>query len=835
MLEALLQDLRYAIRSLAKSPGFAVTVILTVALGVGANAAIFSLADELFLRQPTGIVDPSSLRRLYLRTRWTEGGVAEIQTDFEYPGFTAIANSLAPRALVAAYTRPDTLPLGHGDGASTVRGSYASATYLPLLGVKPALGHLFGADEDRMGSGSPVAVISDAFWRRQFGGDVRVLGLDVEIGRQHYTIVGVAPRGFAGADFDATEAWLPLSTRPARTYRNGQRWYEGWPVAEKVSLLMRVTPRTADAWLSTAATAGYRRERLNADRFYQDSTAAVLVGPLLESLGPSITPSPEVAIGVRLIGVMVIVLIIACANVANLLLARALGRRREIAIRLAMGVSRRRLVAQLLTEGVLLSLMAGGVAVALGAWGGAALRAMLMPTIHWAGAALNAGVAVFTFALALATGLLAGLAPALRASRPDLTTALKAGAREGGHVRSGLRTTLVVAQVALSLVLVVGAGLFVRSLHSVRKMDLGLDADHLVSATVKFVNPEGHFVEVFAGPHSDELAAGLAVAATRLARLPGVEGTALSTSTPMVGYSMAGLFHRDGTPLARLGKRDPVLIGVSQDFFTVTGVRVIHGREFRAEDRPGAALVVIVNETAAALLSPGESAIGQCVVLVLKTDPCSTVVGVVKDLHISRFIEEHNAEVFIPLGGVRFRLPSYLLIRAAPEHAARVAAETRRELTRLFPDPDMPSVSSLAATLEPQLRVWRVGAWLFSAFGVLALVVAAIGVYSVIAYSVSQRTREMGVRIALGAQARDLLRLVLGEGITMVGAGVLLGVLLAVALGRLIGSLLYGVSAHDTLTLCGAGLVLLAIGVVASAVPAWRAALAEPMDALRHE
>jgi putative ABC transport system permease protein len=592
---------------------------------------------------------------------------------------------------------------------------------------------------------------------------------------------------------------------------------------------------TADAWISTVATAAYRAESMNAEPPYHDSTAMILVGPLLASLGPSITPAPEVAIASRLLGVMLIVLLIACANVANLLLARALGRHREIAVRLALGIPRRRLVAQLLTEGILLALAAAATAVLIGAWGGAALAAMLMPAVHMAGSVLNVRVALFAFAVALATGVAASLVPAIRASRPDLTTALKSGQPGDGRVRSRLRAALVVAQVSLCLVLVTSAGLFVRSLHAVRTLDVGVDADRMVFATAKFVNPEGHYVEYATGTRREELAAGLAEAAAQLARLPEVEGTALASNPPMHGYSMVGLYRGDGTGLPRLADRDPIVLSASPSFFRVAGVRLARGREFGAEDEVRPELAVVVNETAAAAFWPGREAVGQCLVVFLKTQPCSTVIGVVKDLHITGLIEQRNAEVFTPLGRDYNRFPSYVIIRTAPEHAVRVASATQREMARLFPDPAIPSVSSLALSLEPQLRQWRVGAWLFSAFGALALLVAAIGIYSVIAYSVSQRTREMGVRIALGAASRDLLRLVLGEGLTMVGAGVLIGVAFALALGRLISALLYGVSAHDTLTLCGAGLALFAVGALASVVPAWRAARAEPMEALRHE
>ena len=834
-MESLLQDLRYALRGLRADWRLSSFVIATLALGIGANTAMFSVADRLFVQPPPGIADPSTLRRLYIRSHWSSGEVWEIRPGFYYAAFDALKSALAPRVQLAAYAAPDTVRFGEGDAATTVRASYATATYLPLLGVRPALGRFYAAAEDRMGDGSLLAVVSHSFWRRHFGGDSSVVGRKLDIAWQRYTIIGVAAEGFTGADLDATEIWLPISTFP-RLSPSEMPWYRSWRYDPQLKIIARVAARTANDWVSASATTAFRRgEAANISRG-PDTSATVLVGPLLESRGPSITPSPEVAIAPRLMGVMVIVLIIACANVANLLLARALRRRREIAVRLALGVTRGRLVRQLLTESVVLALLAGMVAIAIAAWGGAVLRAMLMPATHWAAPTLDLRVALFAVVLALVTGVVPGLAPAIRASRPDVASALKSGSREGTTHRSSLRSALLVAEVALSVVLLAGAGLFVRSLRGVHAVDVGYDADRIVVGGVRFFNPEVHDVPRGPGVHAAELGAGLQEVAARLARMPGVERTALGDAGPMYGYATAPVFLRDGTAVPRLEKRDPALFQVSPSFFATSGLRLMTGRLFTDDDRDGMPPVIVVDESAGKTYWPGRDAIGQCLIVVEPTNPCATVIGITRDAHREEMLENANAQLYMPLAQGYRRDPSVLIVRAAPEDVSRIAEVTRRELRRAFPRPgDLPWVRPLVARLEPQLRPWRLGAELFSAFGVLAVMVAALGVYSVLAYSVSQRRQEVGVRIALGAQTGHVLRLVVGEGMRTVAVGVGIGVAMVMALGQLVTSLLYGVSAHDPLTIGIAVLVLATVGVLASAVPAWRASRLDPMEALRAE
>jgi predicted permease len=835
VIDALRLDVAFALRALRRTPGFSAAIVATLALGIGANAAMFSLADRLFLRSPAGVADPSSLRRLYVRSNWSVGSVWEIRSEMGYRAFVALDSSLAPRARLAAYTKPDTMTLVERDGSVTeVRGSFATADYFSVLGVRPALGRFYSVDEDVMGAGAPVAVISYGMWQSRFAGDRAVLGRTVDVARQRYTIVGVAAKDFTGADLNANDVWLPLATYAAWPI-GGKPWFHSWRSGNFLRVLGRVTPGTTDSWLQTVTTTTFRRAELAGVTRGPDTSATVLPGPLLESLGPSINPAPEVAIAKRLTGVTLIVLLIACANVANLLLARAIGRRREIAVRLALGISRRRLVAHLLTESVILSAAAGIAAIVAAAWAGNTLRATMMPETHWAERLFDLRVALFAGTAALLTGIAAGLAPAIQASRPDLTTALKTGTRNSDARGSRLRRSLIVAQVALAVVLLHGAGLFVRSLSSVHQIDLGFDAERLVFATVKFANPEAHFIDPHR-VHAPELSAGLAEASARLSSGPNVESTAIATAAPMRGYSMIAVYLPGGVQPPRLNDLDPVLITVSPSYFATTGVRLVRGRLFTDADRAGGP-VIVVDEITARTYWPNEDAIGKCIILPRPTDPCYRVIGITKDSHLDSVIEQPAVAIFMPLweapGSLQYA--AYLIVRAAPGEMSRVIDATRRELRRIFPRAEPPLVMATTRLLEPQLRPWRLGAVLFSAFGGLALVVAAIGVYSVIAYSVSQRAHEMSVRVALGAEAARLVRLIIAQSVRVIVVGVALGVAIALALGRLIASMLYDTSTHDPVVIAGVSVLLLVVAVLAGAVPAWRAGRADPVTALRAE
>jgi predicted permease len=838
VFDNLRHDLAFAIRGLRRAPGLAIACVVTIALGVGANGAMFSLADRLFARPPSGVREPGGLRRLYARTTWTVGEVAEVRSGFPYRVFTLLDSTLAPRVRLAGYTAPDTMSMIADKALAMVHGAYVSSSFMSVLGVRPAFGRFFAADEEVMGAPVNVAVISDRLWRGIFDADPRTIGKMVEINRQRTTIVGIAPRGFDGPDLSATDVWMPLPSHPGSS---DGTWYNSYFSGTYLRLVGRIAPGTSNEWISSAATTIVRRTIVDTRRgrptnALRDSGVVMLAGPILESLAPAITPAPEVAIATRLIGVTIIVLLIACANVASLLLARAMGRRREIAVRIALGISRSRLVAQLLCEGLVLAAVAGVAALLVSEWAGNALRVLLMPGTYWAESAVDARVVAFIGLVAIGTGVLAGLVPALQASQPELTDALKSGTRDGGARRSRLRQVLLVAQVAMSVLLLYGAGLFVHSLMRLRAIDLGFDTERVAYGSIYLVNPQGNFLD-WDMTKSPRVTRGLVQAAERLSGTPGVERVALSTGLPMGGYAMVGLYMKNGEGVPRLDKRDAAWIAATPSYFEVTGTRLARGRFFSDVDR-GNPHVIVVNETAARTYWPQADAIGQCLKLFAKTAPCSTVIGVVRDSHVEDVVEKPVLQLISPLGYDSTGTPQgarVIVVRARAGQTGAVEAVLRQELTRQFPTLAVAVVRSVAETMATELRPWRVGLTLFGSFGVLALIVAALGTYSVLSYAVTQRLHEIGVRIALGARSADVLRLVVGEGVRLAAIGAGVGIAIAIVASRVMESLLYDTPARDPVVSVGVAVLLVAIAAVASAMPARRAMRVDPVKALKAE
>jgi predicted permease len=838
VFDNLRHDLAFAIRGLRRAPGLAIACVVTIALGVGANGAMFSLADRLFARPPSGVREPGALRRLYARTTWTVGEVAEVRSGFPYRVFTLLDSTLAPRVRLAGYTAPDTMSMIADKALAMVHGAYVSSSFMSVLGVRPAFGRFFAADEEVMGAPVNVAVISDRLWRGIFDADPRTIGKMVEINRQRTTIVGITPRGFDGPDLSATDVWMPLPSHPGSS---DGTWYNSYFSGTYLRLVGRIAPGTSNEWISSAATTIVRRTIVDTRRgrptnALRDSGVVMLAGPILESLAPAIAPAPEVAIATRLIGVTIIVLLIACANVASLLLARAMGRRREIAVRIALGISRSRLVAQLLCEGLVLAAVAGVAALLVSEWAGNALRVLLMPGTYWAESAVDARVVAFIGLVAIGTGVLAGLVPALQASQPELTDALKSGTRDGGARRSRLRQVLLVAQVAMSVLLLYGAGLFVHSLMRLRAIDLGFDTERVAYGSIYLVNPQGNFLD-WDMTKSPRVTRGLVQAAERLSGTPGVERVALSTGLPMGGYAMVGLYMKNGEGVPRLDKRDAAWIAATPSYFEVTGTRLARGRFFSDVDR-GNPHVIVVNETAARTYWPQADAIGQCLKLFAKTAPCSTVIGVVRDSHVEDVVEKPVLQLISPLAYDSTGTPQgarVIVVRARAGQTGAVEAVLRQELTRQFPTLAVAVVRSVAETMATELRPWRVGLTLFGSFGVLALIVAALGTYSVLSYAVTQRLHEIGVRIALGARSADVLRLVVGEGVRLAAIGAGVGIAIAIVASRVMESLLYDTPARDPVVSVGVAVLLVAIAAVASAMPARRAMRVDPVKALKAE
>jgi predicted permease len=833
LIEHFVQDLTYALRGLRRSPGFAATIVVTLALGVGANAAIFSFMDRVFLRVPAGVQNAGGVHWLYQSLpdlRRPGDAAVPVIAAFSYPLFDAVRGGVGNRAQLAAFSPSDSESIGRGESAIPARVSYVTQNYFTVLGVRPARGRFFAPDEGRIETDPGVAVMSYALWKRVYGLDPGILGRKIEVSKRPYVVVGVTGEGFAGIEVDEANLFLPLAAFPGDPV-NGRPWYE-W-IGNYLRVIARV-PGGDDRALLAAGTVAYRRRNADAEGQLPpgtrpDTMSTLLAGPLVEYQGPSTNKPKELSISTRVAGIAVIVLLIACANVANLLLVRATQRRREVAVRLALGVSRARLFSQFLTESLVLAAIAGAGAIVVAAWGGSALRRMLLPTTHWTGPAVDPRVVGFTLGAAVLAGILAGLAPAFQGSRTDVNASLKSGGREGSFHRSRVRSALLVVQGALSVVLLVGAGLFVRSLGKVQAMPIGYAVDELAFATVSF--------EGFA-KHDAERSAAFPRAAERIAAVPGVRGVALAQFAPMRGGAFTPVFLPGVDSLKDRAANYPAFNSVSPEFFGVTGMKIVAGRALTADDRRGAGGAIVVNETMAKVFWPGESALGKCVIIRARTNACSLVVGVAVDARQMRIIEEAKPQYFSPLRAAvdsETVAPQAIVIRTQADGSRAAGDVARTELRRLIPGVETVRIQTMAQSLEWEIRPWRLGAMLFTAFGLLALLVAAVGVYSVIAYSFSQREHELGVRVALGASLRDVYRLVLGEGFRVTAVGVALGVALALALGRLVAALLYGTSARDPLVVAGAAAILLVVGVAASLLPAWRAGKVDPMTALRHE
>ena len=833
-IDAVRHDLSYTARGLRRDPRFSAIVVATLSLGIGASAALFSLADRMFFRDPAGVVKPDQLRRLYARTNWTVGSVTAVTDVVGYAQFDAVRSALAGRVELAAYTPPDTFRIGDEEGATNARGVYASANLLPLIGARTAIGRTFTADEDRMDNGADVAVIGYRLWTNVFAGDPAILGRVVSIAGLKVTVIGVMADGFTGIDLDPVDVWLPLATYPPDR-KLDTPWYRYWRFGHTVRAVGRISPRVSDAWISAVATTAFRRGEIANVRVGPD-TATILTGPILAALGPSVKPKTEVAITTRLAGVVTIVLLIACANVANLLLVRGMKKHRELAVRVALGVSRSRLIMLPMLESLVLAVCAAVVAMLIASWGSVALARMVLPPTDANIPPIDLRVGVFTVLVAVLAGLLGSVGPTMRALRPDVMSSMKSGARAAGAPRSRSRAGLLVCQAALSVLLLFGAGLFIRSLHRARGIDLGMDTDHMIIGGVSFYDAARRVRNT--SSHRQEITNGMRAASTELAAMPGVRSTALASDTPLSGWLMIPLYLDGGRAPPRVDDLDPALLVVTRTYFEATGMTLVAGRTFNGDDVAGSEPVVVVNETTARVYWPGQSPLGRCVILIQKESPCSRVVGVVRDAHYDTVVEKPMVGLFSPVEQRTtgfLSTPTILVVRTAAGTETAVADAMRRILRRTFPTAEPPSITFTAERVDLGLKPWRLGATLFSAFGALALLVAAVGAYSVIAYSVSQRAHEVSVRMALGARSSQIAQLVMGESMRAVGLGIVLGIVASVALGRLVASLLYATSPRDPIVLVAVVVVLVTVALMASIIPTWRATRTDPAIVLRAE
>ena len=817
----ILNDVRYATRSLRRTPGVALAILATLALGVGANAAMFTLLDSIFLRPPAGVINPAGVRRVWAERHYMSG--TQFSQILSYVQFDAIRTALGDRANVAVYRIALQTRVGLGENTGQAQVGYASAEYFSLLDVRASLGRLYSHDEDRLDAPSPVVVLSRAYWERAFDADPNAIGKSIILGGTKYTIVGVATKSFAGTELNATDIWAPLAFY-ARGRGPGTPWWRN-PAVNGLFMLVRPTAGANDRELEQRITTALRRSSVGSD-----SLTVGRFGSIVTSNGPG-KKGQEEQIAVRLTGVATIVLIIACANVVNLLLARAVRRRREIAVRLALGIARGRLIRLLLAESAVLTVFAVAIAIAVAYWGGVLLRKLLLPDIHWAQSPLDWRVVLFALVAAIGSGLIAGLIPALQSANPELTSALKIGTGSGVVQHSRLRASLVVVQSALSLLLLAGALLFVRSLDNVRRLDIGFDAKSLVTASVRFDDRTR--------ASDSTLPRRMTELAERLRHVNGIERVGLMSMPPMSGFSTLSWYTDTDSSGAHRGFL-MTASGISGEFFAAAGLSVLRGEIFSVTRGAPIPPSVVISESMAKTVWPGRNAIGQCIRFGSPTDTCYRVIGIVENARMGEIIERESiAQYYLPLDNLpttakRTLTAAYVAIRVAPERYARVSNEVRSLVRQHFVG-GIPVLTRLSDYIDPQYRPWRLGAMLFTVFGILALVVAVIGIYSTVSYGVNQRVHEFGVRIALGATLGDVLRLVVGTGMRAVAVGVASGIVLALIAGRLVVSLLYGVQPRDPVVLGSVALLLLAVGVLATLAPAWRAARVDPVTALRSD
>ena len=840
-LEILADDARYALRQIRRSPGFAAAVIITFALGIGANATMFGLVDRLLLRPPAGVAAPE--RVFALTSAWQyrpdgagngrpASGPGELRTanqeTFSYPAYKGFrAALLQPGTGVEAVAGTSwsavDVSLGTGANARRARAALVTGSFFPTLGVRPARGRFFRPDEDVEPVGAPVIVISHALWRRAYGGADTVLGTTVDIGRRRFTIVGVAPKGFTGNEIGAVDLWMLISGA------EGVRFIGATWATERNATWIRVLARMAPG--ATTAEAVTRANVVNLE----------IGEPRMAALGARIIATPLTAairdanekvtarVATLLAGVSAFVLLIAAANVANLLLARALRRRHEIAVRLALGISRARLIGQLLTESVVLAILGGLGALLVVQWGGTLVRSVILPDYGWADSPVDVRVLLYTFAAALLTGIVTGLAPALQASSTVLTAALGDGARGASVRRLRTRTGLLVAQAALAVVLLTGAGLFVRSVRNLDELPLGMEPDRVLLAEMN-LRPTG-----LTWPEIDVIFRRIE---ERVAALPGVERAALAATVAGRGSIGSTIFVAGRDSLPRPPGGGPYLNAVRPGYFATMGTRLIRGRPFTdADDAPNAPGVAIVNETLARLVWPGRDPIGECIRVGADTMPCMTIVGIAENSRRQDWVEEEIFHVYMPLAaGTKYWMPSRLLvIRPAGQHADGLIPEVRRAIQAVAPNLPYADIRVLETLYAGELRPWKLGATMFGAFGGLAVLLAAVGLYGVIALDVTQRTRELGVRIALGARPANVVRLVMRHALVVVACGAALGVGAALAAGPAIEPMLFRVSAREPGVYVAVVLLLLVVALIASMLPSWRATQVDPAVALRAE
>ena len=812
-------DLRYSWRSLWRDPFVTAFIVLILALGIGANGAMFGVVDKLLLRGPEHVHDPDRVMRLYYTIRGRAG--PETNAIVGYITYSLLAKNARSLGGVAAYQVNDGY-LGRGAESQPIVAGRATASFFPLLGVRPALGRFFTTAEDEPSSPERVAVIDYSLWQRMFGGDNRALGATILLRDEAYRVIGVAPSGFTGVGLSHVDVWTPLSHVGVEI---GPGWQNAWWWTS-IRVIGRLKPGVTAVQAGDEATAIHVNGYTGGERTVRE--ARVTFAPLTYT-DDGREPG-TIAVARWLMAVSAIVLIIACANVMNLLLARSSRRHREIAIRQAIGAGRARLARLLFAEGALLAGIAFVASLAVAYVLGRLLRSTLLTDVTWSSPALDLRIVTASAAIALACGLLVGLLPAIQFSRRDLVASLNASARISGGRRSRLRDSLTLAQAALSVVLLLGAGLFVRSVRELDALPLGIDATRVLAVPLNPPRPQS---EPRTGRFTGSRAEFFARILERVRREPGVARASVSIGVPFGSYYgvMVYIPGRDSLPRSW---GNPRIQGVGAHYFATAGTPILRGRAFTMADHSGSERVVVMSDRLARSYWPGEDALTKCIVVWKPTEPCARVVGIAANTFTQDVSEEPGLQYYVPIEHVQFGGRPTLLVRPAGDPAA-MAAPLRRALLEVDPTMAYLDIRSLRERIDPQLRPWRLGMTVFTLLGVLAALVAAAGLYGLAAYFVTTRTHEIGVRMALGATGARVGRDVVGRSVTVVALGIVLGLVTALVAGRFLEPLLFHTSARDPVVMMTVGLLMLGVACVAALVPALRAAGIAPARALRSD
>jgi predicted permease len=814
-------DLRSAARMLRTAPLFTLLCALSLGLGIGSAAAMFGIVNRIILHGPELVVEPRNVMRFYATFRHPPNEL-ETGSVTGYVTYSTLRSATHDFAGFGTYQANNWI-VGTGSEARSLPGVAASWDFFPTLGVHPYLGRFYSAKEDDPGTPKDVVVLSYEFWISAFGGNRDVLGKTISIAFRPFTVIGVAPRGFSGTDLGAVDYWIPVSA--------GAHPRPDWPTTWQASWLQvvaRLKPGVSADQAARDATTVIRAAYAGPDTSWHH--VAMSVRPM--SFTSDGTEPAVHGVARWLSGVTIVVLLIACANIGNLLLTRALKRRGEIAVRLALGMSRARLVQWLTAESLVLSSLGGALGVLVAYLAGFAIRRFFLADVVWTAPLVDGRTALAIVVLTAAVTILVSMIPLAQSHRVDFVEAVRTGVRDGGGRHERVRGALIVFETTLTGVLLVVAGLFSRSLINARRVDLGIQTDRVVAAAV-------YWPLITATDSTSRAAEAQRERATlerirdSLAHRGDLAGASLVTGSPFRSASSVDLKVPGWDTLPVLGGGGPWISAVGRDYFATVGTRVVRGREFTPTEGRSAVRVAIVNETMARTLWPKGDAIGKCL-LIGGLAQCATIVGVTQDVHRFRIREEPAMQYYVPLGQ-EIGMSGATVVARARGDAARAIDVVRQVVGGLVPGARYVDAALLQDRIDPQIRPWRLGSSMFGVFAALALIVAATGLYSVIAYVVTQRTHEFGIRLALGATGAQIVGLVLAYGMRAVLAGTVVSGMIAAALGSRLAPQLFDVSPRDPVVYGAVALVMIGVAAVALVVPAVRASGTDPAVALRQE